>query len=68
MPTAEDAARYLDARSLAPRYGVSYETLLAWARRGWVPCLRAGRGRPVLFDPDAVAVALCRRGALEAAR
>ena len=51
---------FLDARTLAPQYGVKAATVLAWARRGWVPCLRAGR-RPVLFDPDAVEQALRER-------
>jgi hypothetical protein len=39
----------LDARGLAVRLRVRPATVLTWARRGWIPCLRAGR-RPVLFD------------------
>jgi hypothetical protein len=39
----------VDARCLAERLRVTAATVLAWARRGWIPCLRAGR-RPVLFD------------------
>jgi hypothetical protein len=51
----------IDARRVAERYHVTPATVLAWARRGWVPCLRAGR-RPVLFDPAEVEAALRRRG------
>ena len=50
----------VDARQLAGRYRVSPATVLAWARRGWIPCLRAGR-RPVLFDPSEVEKALKER-------
>ena len=57
----------LTARSLADLLQVSPATVLAWARRGWVPCLRAGR-RPVLFDPDEVERALRERGALKTGR
>lgn len=42
-------SQILDARGLATRLRVTPATVLAWARRGWLPCLRAGR-RPVLFD------------------
>ncbi len=51
-----------DARSIARRYRVTPATVLAWARRGWIPCLRAGR-RPVLFDAAAVERALAERAA-----
>jgi hypothetical protein len=47
----------VDARGLAAILRVTPATVLAWARRGWIPCLRAGR-RPVLFDPAAVQRAL----------
>jgi hypothetical protein len=50
-----------DARQLAPRYHVTAQTLLAWARRGVIPCVRAGQ-RPVLFDPVAVDLALRSHG------
>lgn len=43
-------ADLLNATELSKRLRVTRETILAWARRGWIPCLRAGR-RPVLFDP-----------------
>jgi hypothetical protein len=47
----------LDSRGLAGVIRVKPATVLAWARRGWIPCLRAGR-RPVLFDVEAVRKAL----------
>jgi hypothetical protein len=42
-------SQIVDARCLADKLSVTPATVLAWARRGWIPCLRAGR-RPVLFD------------------
>ena len=50
----------LDARRLAAILHVTPATVLTWARRGWIPCLRAGR-RPVLFDPAEVERALKER-------
>jgi hypothetical protein len=50
----------VDSRGLAAELHVTPATVLAWARRGWIPCLRASR-RPVLFDPAAVRRALDRR-------
>jgi excisionase family DNA binding protein len=50
----------IDAKALAERLRVRKETVLSWARRGWIPCLRAGR-RPVLFDLDDVERALRER-------
>ncbi len=49
-----------DARDLATMLRVRPATILAWARRGWIPCLRAGR-RPVLFDLAEVERALKER-------
>jgi len=46
-------ATILDARGLAALLHVTPATVLAWARRGWIPSLRAGR-RPVLFDLNEV--------------
>jgi hypothetical protein len=46
-------SQIVDARSLADKLCVTPATVLTWARRGWIPCLRAGR-RPVLFDLDEV--------------
>jgi hypothetical protein len=50
----------LDARDLAAKLRVTPATVLTWARRGWIPCLRAGR-RPVLFDLAEVERALKER-------
>jgi len=50
----------VNARDLAKRLGVKPATVLAWARRGWIPRLRAGR-KPVLFDSLAVEQALRER-------
>lgn len=43
----------LNARELAKRLDVSSQTVLAWARRDEVPCIRDGRNH-VLFNLDAV--------------
>ncbi len=50
----------VDARQLAERLKVTPATIHAWHRRGWIPCLRAGR-RPVLFDVAPVEQALHQR-------
>ena len=55
-------SQVVDARELAGRLRVKPATVLAWARRGWIPKLRAGR-KPVLFDVQAVEDALRQRGA-----
>jgi DNA-binding transcriptional MerR regulator len=52
---------FVDAVKLAKRLGVTVATIHAWHRRGWIPCLRAGR-RPVLFDPVEVDRVLRERG------
>jgi phage terminase Nu1 subunit (DNA packaging protein) len=52
----------VDALDLAERLRVKPATVLAWARRGWIPCLRAGR-RPVLFDLAEVQKVLKERAA-----
>jgi hypothetical protein len=54
-------SQIVDARSLATLLCVMPATVLTWARRGWIPCLRAGR-RPVLFDLAEVERALKERG------
>lgn len=55
-----EMSELVDAKELSARLRVTRATIHAWHRRGWIPCLRAGR-RPVLFDLDAVEVALRER-------
>jgi excisionase family DNA binding protein len=54
----------LTPRELADRLSVSYETVLAWARRGEVPSIRDSRNR-VMFNLDAVLTVLCSGIAVE---
>jgi excisionase family DNA binding protein len=54
---------YVTSKELAERYRVKPETVLSWARRGWIPFVRAGH-RPVLFDPNEVDFVLRARGRL----
>jgi excisionase family DNA binding protein len=54
-------SEFCDANELAQRLGVTKDTIHAWHRRGWIPCLRAGR-RPVRFDAKKVIEALEKRG------
>ena len=44
---------FVDARTLADRLDVRYETVLTWVRRGKIPHVRDGRGR-LLFNLDSV--------------
>jgi DNA-binding transcriptional MerR regulator len=55
------------ARELALRFKVTPATIHAWHRRGWIPCLRAGR-RPVLFDVSEVEHTLRERAAFKGVR
>jgi excisionase family DNA binding protein len=48
---------FVDARALADRLDVTYETVLTWVRRGKIPHVRDGRGR-LLFNLDSVLSAL----------
>jgi excisionase family DNA binding protein len=48
---------FVDARVLADRLDVSYETVLSWVRRGKIPHVRDGRRR-LLFNLDSVLAAL----------
>ena len=52
-----EMTKLVNARELAQLLKVTPATIHAWHRRGWIPCLRAGR-RPVLFDVEAVEKAL----------
>jgi hypothetical protein len=47
----------LTAKELADRLEVSYESVLAWARRDEVPSIRDSRNR-LLFNLDSVLLAL----------
>jgi predicted site-specific integrase-resolvase len=51
---------FVDARGLAGRLDVSYDTVLTWARRGKVPHVRDGRGR-LMFNLNSVIESLCER-------
>ncbi len=44
---------FVDARDLAERLGVRYDTVLTWVRRGKIPHVRDGRGR-LLFNLNTV--------------
>jgi excisionase family DNA binding protein len=44
---------FVDARDLAERLDVGYDTVLSWVRRGKLPHVRDGRGR-LLFNLNAV--------------
>jgi len=50
----------VNAEELSKRLKVTTATIHAWHRRGWIPCMRAGR-RPVLFSVEAVEEALDAR-------
>jgi excisionase family DNA binding protein len=52
---------FVDARDLAGRLDVRYDTVLTWVRRGKIPHVRDGRGR-LLFNLNSVLTAL-RSGA-----
>ncbi len=44
---------FVDARDLAERLDVRYDTVLTWVRRGKIPHVRDGRGR-LMFNLDSV--------------
>ena len=44
---------FVDARDLAERLDVSYDTVLTWVRRGKIPHVRDGRGR-LMFNLNSV--------------
>jgi excisionase family DNA binding protein len=51
---------FVDARDLAERLDVSYDTVLTWVRRGRIPHVRDGRGR-LMFNLNSVIEALCEK-------
>ena len=51
---------FVDARDLAERLDVSYDTVLTWTRRGRIPYVRDGRGR-LMFNLDSVVKSLCEK-------
>jgi predicted site-specific integrase-resolvase len=46
--------------ALAERYGVCFETVLRWARQGWLPCERL-TAKTLRFDLDEVDKAIHER-------
>jgi excisionase family DNA binding protein len=50
---------FVDARELAERLDVRYDTVLTWVRRGQIPHIRDGRRR-VVFNLNQVLDALRR--------
>jgi excisionase family DNA binding protein len=44
---------FTDARDLAERLDVTYDTVLSWVRRGKIPHVRDGRNR-LMFNLDSV--------------
>ena len=58
---------FVDARGLAERLDVTYDTVLTWVRRGKVPHVRDGRGR-LMFNLNSVIEALCEKPQPEAPR
>jgi excisionase family DNA binding protein len=57
---------FVDARDLAERLDVGYDTVLSWARSGKIPAVRDGRGR-LMFNLDSVLETL-RQKPVEARR
>ncbi|MDR3638675.1 MAG: hypothetical protein P4L84_33020 [Isosphaeraceae bacterium] len=54
---------FFDAKTLAWRLDVSYQTLLTWTRRGKIPHFKDGRGR-ITYNLDSVLAALCAASAV----
>jgi excisionase family DNA binding protein len=48
---------FVDARDLAERLDVGYDTVLTWVRRGKIPHVRDGRNR-LMFNLNSVIEAL----------
>ena len=51
---------FLDARGLAERLDVKYETVLTWSRQEKIPSIKDGRGR-LMFNLNSVMEALRER-------
>jgi excisionase family DNA binding protein len=51
---------FVDARDLAERLEVAYDTVLTWVRRGKIPHVRDGRGR-LMFNLNSVIDALSQK-------
>jgi excisionase family DNA binding protein len=51
---------FVDARELAERLDVTYDTVLAWTRRGRLPHVRDGRGR-LMYNLTSVVEALRKK-------
>jgi excisionase family DNA binding protein len=57
MSNACSFASLLPTKEMAAQIRVEPDTLLGWARKGRIPCVRLGR-KMVRFDPEAVIQAL----------
>jgi len=53
---------YHTAPQLADALGVNADTVLRWTRRKIIPHIRPIRGKPYLYDLEAVLIALAARG------
>jgi excisionase family DNA binding protein len=58
---------FVDARDLAERLDVGYDTVLTWVRRGKIPHIRDGRGR-LMFNLNSVIEALRQKPPQSAAK
>jgi len=49
---------YVNANTIATRYGVTGRYILQLAADGTIPCLRLGKKKCIRFNPEAVSKAL----------
>lgn len=61
MPVTAEQLGRVDAGAVARRFGVKRQTVLRWARIGWVPSERYPGCHSVLFDLKEVEAALQKR-------